>query len=374
MQLESDIDKYLHKIINIYGMKIGKQKIINLLEKNKPNELKKYSSKVISLMLEKKIVVAAEINLIKYNKSCWKIIKKDVSSFTKNKEIIRDFIDLFIFSINDKSNFENSNIKDIKKHYNKELKNAFDKAIALPNGMIIDFDDIIESSKKIFNNVDHKILSNFKIALLATASATAIISTSASLVEEKTSYTCEYQIDDHINDYGIEKANIDIIETKEELYYEKEFVGYENGLSYELQQYMYEISLKYDVPFPVLMTISHVESGGEFNTNGIVSNTNDYGLMQINECNINYIKDSLGFNKDDILNDPYKNIEASAFLIRDIYSIKENQELEEIFGIYNGWINWEKKNTSLDYVSKSLELYEQYNEQEIFEVNKKQIR
>lgn len=374
VKFELDINNYLDSIIYTYGINKSKQKIKNLLERNVPKELDNYSPKVIALLIEKKIFLAVETNLANRNQSCWRLIKINPLIFKKNKEIIEDFIELFIFNYDEENKIETLNTKDINNFYDKKIERAISKTIRIPNKRTFDFDDLIASSKKLFSNNEHKIIFNIKKSIVITATVASILSVGAKEKEENILSSYEYKIDKKeekiSSSYEYKVIEEEDLVSSEELTYVSEFVGYDNKLPFELQKYMYDLSIKYDVPFQVLMTVSHVESGGEFDTNGVVSSTNDYGLMQINECNIDYISDTLGFSKEEILNDPYKNIEASALLLKNIYTNNDITEVGEVFGIYNGWVNWKEKNISLEYVSKSLEVYSIYDEQEIFFVSK----
>jgi hypothetical protein len=130
-----------------------------------------------------------------------------------------------------------------------------------------------------------------------------------------------------------------------------------------LQDYIISIADSYEIPYEIMFTIIHRESGGDWNSNGYISSTNDYGLCQINKCNFADIYDELGFTEDDILNDPYKNIEASAYLIKRIFNVygytKDNFEYENVFGCYNGWTNWKKKKMATSYVSGCMKILEE---------------
>ena len=132
--------------------------------------------------------------------------------------------------------------------------------------------------------------------------------------------------------------------------YETVFVGYdlkdvEEARKETVRQYqeiLYEKCKKYDIPFNVMMVILSNESGGLFNTNGVIhANSNgtiDSGLFQINSCNYKNIEDNLHITKDEILNDPEKNIEAACFHFRteilDRYGKNYEEDMKK--GIYIG--------------------------------------
>lgn len=73
-------------------------------------------------------------------------------------------------------------------------------------------------------------------------------------------------------------------------------------LSHSLQQYIYEICADNDLS--VSLVIALIDQESNFNPE-CVSDTNDYGLMQINECNFQWIKEY--YNSVNMFN-PYQNV------------------------------------------------------------------
>ena len=73
-------------------------------------------------------------------------------------------------------------------------------------------------------------------------------------------------------------------------------------LSHSLQQYIYEICADNDLS--VSLVIALIDQESNFNPE-CVSDTNDYGLMQINECNFQWVKED--YNIVDMFN-PYQNV------------------------------------------------------------------
>lgn len=57
-------------------------------------------------------------------------------------------------------------------------------------------------------------------------------------------------------------------------------------LDYELQATIYESCQKYNVPFALALAVAEKESGFDPDAK---SNTDDYGIMQINRCNFEYL-------------------------------------------------------------------------------------
>ncbi len=155
----------------------------------------------------------------------------------------------------------------------------------------------------------------------------------------------EQYIEDSIKLY--KEATLEKLEELKNKYYDV-------PCSTEYQDYLREMCLEYNVPFRVLMTIGHNESGGEWNTNGHISKTNDLGVFQINKCNVDYINKNLGYTYDDLLNDEYKNGHSAIFILSEICAMYEQDDFENIFGTYNGWTDWKKKEQSKKYVEHCL--------------------
>ena len=70
-----------------------------------------------------------------------------------------------------------------------------------------------------------------------------------------------------------------------------------------------EVAEKYGVSAALIKAIIKTESN--FNPN-LTSRTNDYGLMQINACNVSWLQDELGVTD---LFDPVQNIESGVYIL-----------------------------------------------------------
>lgn len=70
-----------------------------------------------------------------------------------------------------------------------------------------------------------------------------------------------------------------------------------------------EVAEKYGVSAALIKAIIKTESN--FNPN-LTSRTNDYGLMQINACNVSWLQDELGVTD---LFDPAQNIESGVYIL-----------------------------------------------------------
>lgn len=81
----------------------------------------------------------------------------------------------------------------------------------------------------------------------------------------------------------------------------------------DLQEFTYYLSAAYDIDYSLVLAIISKESGF---VPDAVSSTNDYGLMQINSCNHEWLSDELGI-KD--FTDPYENVKAGLFILRGLF-------------------------------------------------------
>ena len=80
-------------------------------------------------------------------------------------------------------------------------------------------------------------------------------------------------------------------------------------LDTELQAVMYEMCEKYDVPFALALAVAEQES--RFNPN-VVSETHDYGIMQINRINFSWLR-----KKGIEPLEPEGNIEAGVLMLSE---------------------------------------------------------
>ena len=92
-----------------------------------------------------------------------------------------------------------------------------------------------------------------------------------------------------------------------------------NLLSYELQEVMQDCGEEYGVPYALLLAMADEES--RFDPDA-ASSTNDYGLMQINQCNHAWLRE-MGIDPME----PAGNIEAGAYIISQHLQNYEEPEL-----------------------------------------------
>lgn len=128
--------------------------------------------------------------------------------------------------------------------------------------------------------------------------------------------------------------------------YDLGFVPLECAMDEDLQEFVYCLSYGYNIDFPFVMAVIQQESG--FNPS-VISSTDDYGLMQINEINHQWLKESLGI--DDFL-DPYQNTRAGLFILRQLFEKYEDPQkvlMAYNMGEYGASLLWEQGVTSSRY-------------------------
>ena len=144
---------------------------------------------------------------------------------------------------------------------------------------------------------------------------TTIVETQVTL-EEATKVAVSKPIEDKV--VTIEEAeNPTLKETKpvrEHKYYkviDTNENNYETTLDYELQDYLYETCKKYGVEEHYELLMAQMYNESRFNPN-LISKTHDWGIMQINECNHEWLSKTLGITN--FLN-PYQSIECGVYMM-----------------------------------------------------------
>lgn len=92
-----------------------------------------------------------------------------------------------------------------------------------------------------------------------------------------------------------------------------EAVYYDCPLDNDIQDYIRELCDQKDIPMSLVIAMIKIESGFRAD---VVSGTNDYGLMQINSINHNWLSEKYGIT--DFLN-PYQNIKCGVEMISSLY-------------------------------------------------------
>ncbi len=114
---------------------------------------------------------------------------------------------------------------------------------------------------------------------------------------------------------------------------------YDVPMSDELQGYLYEACEETGVPFELALALIGNESGYRPE---VISKTNDYGLMQINTCNHEWLEEELGV--EDFL-DPEDNITAGLYILSGYFEKYEDPNMVLMaynMGEYGAQQQWEK--------------------------------
>lgn len=136
---------------------------------------------------------------------------------------------------------------------------------------------------------------------------------------------------------------------------------YDVPLSHSLQNYIYEVCTDEKVPMSLVIAMIDYESN--FNPE-IVSDTDDYGLMQINRVNNEMLSSS--YHSADML-DAYQNVFCGVKIIAGYINQYEDYNkalMAYNMGSYGAQKAWENGITSTTYSEQILELMSSY-EQEV---------
>lgn len=134
---------------------------------------------------------------------------------------------------------------------------------------------------------------------------------------------------------------------------------YDVPLSDSLQRYIYEICA--DEGVPVTLTLAMIEYESGFNPEA-VSATDDYGLMQINSVNHNWLEEK--YRTADMLN-PYQNVFCGISIIGEYLKKYEDYGkalMAYNMGDYGAQKAWENSVTSTKYSESILALMDKYEE------------
>lgn len=141
---------------------------------------------------------------------------------------------------------------------------------------------------------------------------------------------------------------------------ETEVTYFDIPLSKNLQRYIYEICSDEKVPVTLVMAMIEHESKFDPET---VSNTDDYGLMQINEINHSELEEK--YRAADMLN-PYQNVFCGVKILGSYLEKYDNDYAKALMaynmGDYGARKAWSNGVTSTDYTVRILGLWEYYEE------------
>lgn len=139
-----------------------------------------------------------------------------------------------------------------------------------------------------------------------------------------------------------------------------DFIPIDCKMSEERQEFVYYLCSGYNLDFTLVMALIQHESN--FNPS-VISSTNDYGYMQINEINQDWLTETLGITD---YTDPYQNIRAGTFVLRKLF--ERYQDTNMVLMAYNmgekgASCLWRKGVFETEYTQSILTIQEQLNEQ-----------
>lgn len=92
-------------------------------------------------------------------------------------------------------------------------------------------------------------------------------------------------------------------------------------LDKETQEFVYYLCKSYDIDFTLIMAVIQAESSFK---SDLISETNDYGLMQINKTNHEWITKNIGVTN---YLDSKENVRAGCFVLRKLFEKYQDSEM-----------------------------------------------
>ena len=123
---------------------------------------------------------------------------------------------------------------------------------------------------------------------------------------------------------------------------------YDIPLSKELQLYTYTKCVDYGIPKHYELVLAIMWQESNYNPD-IISATDDYGIMQINACNHEWLSDLLGITN---FLDVYQNIDAGTYLISKMllkYGDEHKALMAYNMGEYGASLSWHAGNYTSSY-------------------------
>lgn len=184
---------------------------------------------------------------------------------------------------------------------------------------------------------------SFAVGAISGFAVSTALSTSKSETTTLAVMTSTEQDNKEVEEHGIS-------ETKK--------IYYSCPLSLDLQEYITEICAAADVPVPLVLAIIEVESSFQADA---VSETDDYGLMQINKINHERLSEECGIT--DFL-DPKQNVSAGVYLLSTQLEATDGDMISALMRYNNGVAGAKKLQSegvySTSYTDKVMTAYEHY--------------
>lgn len=139
---------------------------------------------------------------------------------------------------------------------------------------------------------------------------------------------------------------------------ELKFIPLNVPMNEDLQEFIFYLSQAYEMDFTFVMALIQRESN--YNPD-VISKTNDYGLMQINEINHPYLQEQLGITD---FTEPYGNVRAGMFILRKLFEKYETPE--KVLMAYNMGETgasrlWEQGIFEINYSKSVLQIQQELN-------------
>lgn len=139
-----------------------------------------------------------------------------------------------------------------------------------------------------------------------------------------------------------------------------DFTPLDCSMPKEHQEFLFYLCAGYNLDFTLVMAL--IEQESTFRAD-IVSKSNDYGYMQINKINHQWLTETIGIT--DFL-DPYQNMRAGCFILRQLF--EKYQDADLVLMAYNMGENgasklWQQNVFSTQYTEKIFRYQEAFNEQ-----------
>lgn len=139
---------------------------------------------------------------------------------------------------------------------------------------------------------------------------------------------------------------------------ERKFIPLNVPMDEDLQEFIFYLSQAYEMDFTFVMALIQRESS--YNPD-VISASNDYGLMQINEINHPYLQEQLGITD---FTEPYGNVQAGMFILRKLFEKYETPE--KVLMAYNMGETgasrlWEQDIFEINYSKSVLQIQQELN-------------
>lgn len=139
---------------------------------------------------------------------------------------------------------------------------------------------------------------------------------------------------------------------------ERKFVPLNVPMDEDLQEFIFYLSQAYEMDFAFVMALIQRESSYKPD---VISASNDYGLMQINEINHPYLQEQLGITD---FTEPYGNVRAGMFILRKLFEKYETPE--KVLMAYNMGETgasrlWEQGIFEINYSKSVLQIQQELN-------------